>query len=273
MHRNNTKRRHKEVRSTRKPRKQQRQTAPPPVTIERSPFLCPERLSVRLQFTGAYDLNNVGFKDASYVFRPSSPYDVDPSIGGASSYGLSEYSNFYSKYRVYSSKITLHMTNTEQEGSVISITPSTTNPGNNVSDIGPYISNPLTKFRPIGGFQGNSAATLSHFCTTQKMSGVTTTAEDGYSSLVSTNPVENWYWVVCLTKSGLSNLTYGTALLVKIEMTVHFYDRKTLNTTLYRHVRGEEQSSSFPPPIPVYLTSPPPPQAAHAPVLAPQHKN
>lgn len=239
------------------PRKQPRQATGPPVTVERSKFLCPERLSVKLQFTGAYDLNNAGFKDAGYVFRPTSPYDVDPSIGGASSYGLAEYANFYSKYRVYSSKISLYLNNTEQEGSVISITPSTDNPGLNPSDIGPYISNPLTKFRPIGGFQGNSAAVLSHYMTTQRMAGVSTTAEDGYSSLVTTNPVENWYWIICLVKTGLSNLTYGASMVVKIEMTVHFYDRKTLATTLYRHPSTSAQGVPFPPPIPVYLTTPP----------------
>lgn len=270
MNRTRTARRTQEARSKPKqPLRRQRQTSGPPVTIESTPFICPERLSVKLQFTGAYDIKNVGFRDASYVFRPSSPYDVDPAIGGASSYGLAEYANFYSKYRVYSSKITLHMSNTDLEGVIVSLTPSTLNPGNNMSDIGPYISNPLTKFRPIGGYQGNSASTLTHFCTTQRMSGVATTAEDGYSSLVTTNPIENWFWVICLSKAGVSTLSNGVSLVVKIEMTVHFYDRKTLATTLYRHVTRADPPAVFPPPIPVYLTTPPAASFAPAVVSTP----
>lgn len=252
-----TPRRTKEVTSRRPARKQRRQAAAPPVTVSRSPFLTPERLSVRLQFTGIYDIKNVGFRDASYVFRPSSIYDVDPAIGGASSYGLAEYAQFYKKYRVFSSKISLQMTNTDLEGIIISITPSTDNPGKNMSDIGPYISNPLTKFRTIGGYQGNSAGTMSHYCTTQQIAGVTTTAEDGYSSLTTTNPLENWYWVICAAKAGVSTISNGVSMLVKIEMTVHFYDRKVLATILSAHT-NVDAPDTFPPPIPVYLTTPPP---------------
>lgn len=237
------------------------QTSGPPVTIQRSPFLVPERLSVRLQFTEIYNVKNVGFRDAAYVFRPSSAFDVDPALGGATAYGLTEYANFYSKYRVFASKITLQMTNTDLEGVTVGITPSTTNPGNNPSDISPFISNPLTKFRTIGGFQGNSAGVLEHNMTTQRMSGVATTAEDGYSALVNANPVENWFWVISLVKGGVSTITNGVSILVKIEMTVHFYDRKILPAILKVREAALDPPDTFPPPIPVYITQPPTPMA------------
>jgi len=223
-----------------------------------------------LQFTAAYDIKNVGFRDASYVFRPSSIYDIDPAIGGASTYGLAEYSAFYSKYRVYSSKISLHFSNTDLEGIIVSITPSTVNPGNNMSDVGPYLSNPLTRFKSVGGYQGSSAGFLSHYATTQQMSGVTTTAEDGYTSLVTTNPVENWYWVICLAKAGVSTITNGVSMIVKIETTVHFFDRKVLTTTLSQFRGNVDPPTTFPPPMPVYLTNPPAPDRNVAVVSDPE---
>lgn len=234
------------------------QTSGPKLTINRSPFLTPERLSVKLQFGATYDIKNVGFRDASYVFRPSSVYDIDPAIGGASCYGLTEYSQFYEKYRVVSSKISLHMSNTDLEGVIVSITPSTSNPGNNMSDVTPFIANPLSKFKSLAGYQGSASGTLTHYCTTQQISGVATTAEDGYSALVTTNPLENWYWVIVLAKAGVSTLTNGISVLVRIETTVHFYDRKTFTTALSAHKGNVSDPASFPPPMPVYMVNPPP---------------
>lgn len=244
----------------RKPQRQL-QAGGPRVTISRTPFLMPERLSVKLQWTAAYTITNAGFKDAAYVLRPSSIYDVDPAIGGAKAYGLTEYSEFYSKYRVFSSAITVYATNLELEGTTVFITPSTTNPGNNMTDIGPYISNPLTKFRIISGYQGNASSTVSHYMTTQRMAGVQTTAEDGYSALVSTNPVENWYWVIGLAKAGIINFTNGVSMIIKVECTVHFYDRKVLEATLSKVHTNQAEPTSYPPPIPVYLTNAPVPPA------------
>jgi len=235
------------------------QSSPPPVTIVRTPFLVPERISVPLQWTEIYNLRNVGFRDAALVFRPSSAFDVDPALGGAIAYGFTEYAQFYSKYRVFSSRISLNMTNTDLEGITVGITPSTLNPGNNPADLSPYISNPLTKFRTIGGFQGNSAGFLSHAMSTQKMSGVTTTAEDGYSSLTTTNPVENWFWVISGVKGGVSTITNGVSILVKIEITCHFYDRRILPAVLGQRTSSLAEPAPFPPPIPVYITNPPPP--------------
>lgn len=95
----------------------------PRVVISRSPYLMPERYSARLTYASTLIMNNAGFKDAAYILRPSSIYDVDPAIGGASAFGLAEFSQFYGRYKVYSSNVSLHVSNLESSQSPFSLFP------------------------------------------------------------------------------------------------------------------------------------------------------
>lgn len=217
----------------------------------------PERYSARLTFATTINLNNAGFKDAVYVLRPTSIYDVDPALGGASAYGLAEFSQFYSRYKVHSSSIRVDCANLDSQPITFFLTPSLTNPGNNPSDVGPWFASTAMRQRSLGPFTGNAAATLVHNYSTQTLSGVDFFAEDSYAADVNANPTANTYWILGAVKAGPGNMTVGIALVVKMVITVHFYGRKPLvspSAALHRR----EAEIPYPAPIPVYLTTPPP---------------
>lgn len=239
----------------------QRKKAPlrdmPRTVVSRSPYLMPERYSARLTFATTFVLNNAGFKDAAYVLRPTSIYDVDPAIGGASAFGLAEFSNFYGRYKVHSSTLSLHASNLDSEGATLFLTPSTENPGNNPSDIGPWFAATATRMKPMGSYTANSAVSLRHSYATQTLSGVDFFAEDAYASAVNTNPTANTYWIVGAVRAGPSNFIYGVSVVLKMVITVHFYQRKPLVSPAASIHRPQLESDPYPPPIPVYMVPAP----------------
>lgn len=246
-----------------KPKKGKRSARPPRdrplTTVSRSPFLMPERYSARLTFASTIQMNNAGFKDAAYVLRPSSVYDVDPALGGASAYGLAEFSQFYSRYKVHSSVLSINVANLEVEPITVFLTPSLDNPGNNPSDIGPWFASTATRMRSLGAYNGNGASSLRHSFATQQLTGVDFYAEDAYAAPVNNNPASNTYWVIGAVKAGPSNFTsgLGVAIVLKLTLTVHFYGRKPLASPAATFHHHADEPSTYPLPIPVYMVSPP----------------
>lgn len=250
-----------------------------PITkIQRGPFLSPERIRVQLQFVAHFQWYQASSKESNYVFRPSSPFDVDPAVGGANSYGFAEYSNFYFRYRTHSSSITVDASNLDNEGTCLWVVPSVDNPGNNISNSAVYFTNPNCHYKMLGSYNGNAAGRVKHYCTTQSLAGVDDNSLDSYSSLCTANPASNWYWVVGLLKTPPSNFTYGAALIVKIKIFVEFFERRTLATQLelpHRPVVGNS-TPSFPAPLPVYIVEPPvtlaDPRVVPGPMVAPESR-
>lgn len=232
-------------------------TGNPKLTIERSLFLVPERCRVTMCHTSTLTLNNAGYKDANYVFRPSSIYDVDPSIGGGKFYGYEEYSKFYSQYRVYSSKIEILCTNLENEGATMFLLATNVSPGNNVADLSPYFAHPKARYLALGNYTANSTGKLTAYCTTQAISGVDTFSGDQYTSDFGGNPSNSWFWVIGMIKNGNTTLVYGVGIVVRIWVDVDLFDRKTLDTSVASLHRIDADPAPYPPPIPVYLTNPP----------------
>lgn len=266
--------RHKPAHKKKKSKRPRSRGDAPKLTIQRGPFVVPERIRVRLQFVAHFQWYASSAKEANYVFRPSSPFDVDPATGGASAYGFTEYSNFYFRYRTHSSSITVDASNLDTEGTCLYVVPSSDNPGNNLSNAAIYFTNPACRYKMLGPYQGNAAGRVKHHITTRQIVGVDGDALDAYSSLCTANPSSNWYWVVGLLKTAPSNMTYGAAFIVKIKMDVEFFDRRTLATQLESFHKVAPVGTSpapFPPPQAVYIVEPPvdlPDPRQRAPVLA-----
>lgn len=219
-----------------------------------------------MDHTSTLRLNSAGAKFSNYVFRPSSIYDVDPSIGGATCYGYTEYEPFYTSYRVYASTIQVFCSNLEAEGNNVFLLASETSPGNNVADLSPYFAHPRARYLPLGPYQGNAAGRLSASCTTQAISGVSTFAADEYTGVFGSSPANNWFWIIGTYKAG-NNLVYGVDLVVKIKITVDLFDRKIVTTGLTKLHQVPADAQGFPPPIPVYMVSPPIPPLSPPPPL------
>ena len=222
----------------------------------------PERMRIPLRYSTKLILNDATSADANIRFRPSSIYDVDPTVGGSSYYGFTEISAFYHKYKVFKSKLTIMGANRDAEAHTVYILPISTDPGANVSDPARYYMNPLSKKRVVGSYQAVSTFKLSKSATTQSLSGVTTAAEDPYTADVGSNPTDNWYWFIGTRHLGASTMTYGIAIDIEIQTFVDLFDRKVLSDPSYLSTPKAQtiqshQSSPYPMPIPVYNVPPP----------------
>jgi len=197
--------------------------------------------------------------DANIRYRPSSAYDVDPTVGGSSYYGYTEMIQFYSKYRVHSSKIVVRFSNRDAEAHSVYILPITADPGANVSDPARYYMNPLAHKKVVGPYTATPTGVLKHSTTTRKMSGVTDMAEDTYVADVGANPVDNWFWFIGTRYLGSGSMTYGVAMDIEFETQIDFLDRKILTDPAYLATppKVDPSTGPFPPPVPVYIVQAP----------------
>ncbi len=244
-----------------KPKTRSNRRDPPKVTIVRGPYLVPNRMRITLHYSAKGILNDNTSADANIRFRPSSIYDVDPTVGGSSYYGFTEMAAFYTKYKVISSSITVMGANRDGEASIVYVLPVTSDPGVNVADPARYYMNPLARKRTAAMYQATPVYRVTAHATTKSLSGVSTTADDNYTADVGANPTDNWYWFIGLRYIGASTMTYGVSYDVEIKTQVDLFDRKVLSDPAYLLPKPQPSIANpgptFPPPIPVYNVPPP----------------
>lgn len=200
--------------------------------LNNHPWLVPDRMRTTLKYTSVVDLSASSAKDANFILRPTSIFDVDPLIGGSSTYGYAEWAPFYNRYRVHSSRLTVRFSNREVESCDVYILPTNTNPGANVADPSPYYTHPAAKKGLLGSVYAKDNVTLSYKTTTLKMGAVADFADDAFSSPFGSNPTQDWFWFIGAYKGASLNLTNGVTCYVECSMAVDLYDKRVLETGL-----------------------------------------
>jgi hypothetical protein len=225
----------------------------PTLTLNKNLWTVPDRMRLKLKFTSVVDLTASSAKDANFIYRPTSIYDVDPAVGGSSMYGYAEWSPFYGRYRVHSSRITVRFLNREAEGADCYILPTNTNPGSNVADPTPYYTHPACHKKTCGSVYGKDTCTIVYNTTTLRMGAVSDFADDNFSATFGSNPTQDWFWFIGVYKGGSLDLVNGITCYVDIESTVDLYDKKVLDTGLFLSSelrKTVSTSSTLPPPPP-----------------------
>lgn len=197
--------------------------------------ICPDRMFVKLRY---YDsttsgASNVGNNALSFRYRPSAAYDINPLLGTTAMAGFNELAALYGKYRVHASKISMYMTNQEDFSCVATLLPLNEDPGAapGLAVIQGWQMQPFSQRKVMAAKGGMDKITFSRYISTKKLVGSNAVKyESDYSSIVSSVPNDNWYWVIGVTTMGTNVFTTGAGVEFDVNITcyIEFYDRLRL---------------------------------------------
>jgi len=195
-------------------------------------FICPDRVIVTLCFVDVShgSLNSAGNKVASYRYRPTDIFDVDPTLGGTAVAGFDEWSSFYNYYRVIGYAIQIEISNADSFGMEVYTLPLNTDPGAapSLGTVESYQMNPFCKVKYLSAKAGQDKVTLRQWVDCESFVGAGTQRfDDSYASLVTTGPLNNIYHQIGVLSIS-NNLVNGVYYYARVAMEVEFYDRAVL---------------------------------------------
>ncbi len=170
-----------------------------------------------------YAQANPGTTFYEYVFAGNSLYDPDVTGVGGQPTGFDQLSNFYNKYRVMSSSISVTFINTASVGTLVTIIPTDTAGG--VSGATDAASSPYSKWGVVANANGANRLTLVNSISTSKIFGTDASQDDLFSATTSANPSNIWFWVINMDSS--SNILI--MMTVRIVYTARLYKRVALD--------------------------------------------
>lgn len=199
----------------------------------------PDRYFTKLRysyFKTVTDDNTLTPSRRSIEFRGNSLYDPDSSVGIGQNQplGFDQLVQFYSRYRVYASKIVVRVHSLGATGTspyYLAVIPYNTNTSFLSDNTLEKISEqPYSRY--ITRNQYDSNGYIKSVMSTAKIYGVPKTAvkvDDLYSSLVDNNPANQWAWMIAfgqLNPAVTTSTTYS--MEIKITYYAEFYERKNL---------------------------------------------
>lgn len=206
----------------------------------RGPSGFPDRVLVKLRYCDNFNLEGAltpGFNR----FRGNSCFDPDYTGVGHQPYAFDQWSAFYGIYRVYGSKIRVQATPVINAAGFSSAallpvwmavvprlgTASLSNPT-------PLEEMPYCKWRLANIAQAGSKATIiSSYMSTAKIWGQprqNVKMEDDYTALITTNPVNQWYWDVFVApESNIAAQDVTYSCVFQITYYVEFSARNNLS--------------------------------------------
>jgi len=172
------------------------------------------------------------FKVISY--RGTSVFDPRTAAGGTQPEGFDLFALVYSSYRVLASKCEIEICSNSTGVAPITIilVPLNADPtGASAAQVVSFVGNPYAKtkmFSPGGPPQKLTCSMSDARIFGSEM----VNSDDNFASLVSTNPVNNFFYAVCMYITAAYTATQPYALNVYLEYKVQFYDRFALADTL-----------------------------------------
>jgi len=196
-------------------------------------FIAPDRVITTLCFVDVShgSLNSAGNKVASYRYRPTNAFDVDPTLGGTTIAGFNEWASFYNYYRVLGYTMEVKIANADSFGLTVYSIPLNTDPGAapSLATVESYQMNPFIKTKYISAKGGLDEAQFYHKVDCRSMVGSNTQRyDDSYSALVSTGPVNNIYHQIGILSIS-NNLVNGVYYYIRIGIEIEFFDRAILS--------------------------------------------
>lgn len=176
----------------------------------------PDKTILKMKYCETIE-RSPGTATDEYVFRGNSLFDPNFTGTGAQPLGFDQWANFYAKYRVNGSKITLMLFNTSSTNNMfVSLFPSLISTG--VTFATDAISTPYSRFTYISTTSSQPKAILKNYMTTTKIYGQNTRFEDNYEAATNANPINPWYWVI-----NAQSVNNSTVLLYQIIVIITYY--------------------------------------------------
>ena len=217
-----------------KKRKYSRKKIPkdmPKAVISYCPQICPDVMRVRLPYVESRELSGGGLSSVSgFVFRGNSLFDPSLTGIGNQPLGRDEWSNFYRRYRVLGSKLTVRYS-PASSGVVMSGGVIPLNTAAVITSASQYQEQQYAKFIPLGNPNATGQGVISMYVSTDQIRGMPkggTRVNADLSSLTSDNPINQWYWhIAAVADDGATS--WSCYFVAEIEYYVELYDRETLS--------------------------------------------
>lgn len=194
-----------------------------------SMFGFPDRFNTTLSF---WEQNNPTWTaegSKSFIFRGTSPWDPRVAAGGLSAEYFDQLALVYQTYRVTRSRCSVKFANSATAGVpfTVIVAPMNVDPGSpTTTTIISWANNAYGKKKLIGY---TATGVLNSQMDTQRMYGSEAVlTDDNFSSLVTTNPANNWFWCVGAYLNASLTATGALYLDIGVEYDVQFYDRAVI---------------------------------------------
>ena len=204
----------------------------PRTLISKTATGIPDRQMMKLKYTDFLTLDPAGTLE-NYLYRGNSLFDPDLTGGGHQPLGRDQWVNFYSRYRVRASKIRvsfLPRSNTTIDSNIMIHVIPTLDAGSVSQQPRDLVEQPYSRWRLLGTANGTqNGVNLHNYMSTKKIMGIPDINTDDYASLMTTNPLRQWYWNL-----GVQNLQStvgipGANVCVQITYYVELFDRVSLS--------------------------------------------
>lgn len=217
-------------RRTNKSRKLKAKSSVARSRLTRGPTGFPDSISLKLKWVESHN-RSLASGISAYVIRGNGPYDPRYAVGGTQPYGWDEWTAFYSKYLVTSSKIKVTMgeTSTGTVPLIVTLAPRITDTTD--SDVNLNQQRPYTR-KCILAPAGNAIRTCSHYISTKKILGLrhVDPEENVYSSDITGLPAQEWFWhITSYPQDGTSNVAAN--FTVEIVYYITFFKRQALSAS------------------------------------------
>lgn len=198
----------------------------------------PDRMITTLRFweqnTPAWTAESFKF----FIYRGTSVYDPRLAAGGLSADGFDQFALIYNTYRVLRSRVIVKVASTST-GAVpmtLIVVPLNVDPGSpSGATIISWANQSYAKMK-LAGITVPSTITSS-MNTARIYGSEAVNTDDNFSSLVSTNPANNWFWCIAIYANAAITATIPYLVDVMVEYDVQFYDRAVLTDTVARKLR------------------------------------
>lgn len=217
-----------------------RRTVIPPtgkVLVLKGVSAFPRRLFCKLRFQ---DDTNLSFPTANSAqnirYRPSSAYDLDPTIASTATIGFSEWATLYQYYRVHAVTVKISVYNQSNIPVGIVLFPSNTDPGNGLAwnQLREYSANPGGIMKVAHSLTGAPSACIirKKYTADFVLGSDTYKYDDSYASLTNGSPGNNWYvgFGAFSLEGAAVNWTGKIDYTVELIVNVEFYEPKLLTS-------------------------------------------
>jgi len=186
------------------------------------------RLSTTLRFHAFSSISTIAAHAGNVRFRPTSAYDIDPTIASTPMAFFAEFAAMYTYYRVTAFRAKCNFANLDTtQAALVYMFPINSDPGVNysVAQAQDYLANPITKSKMLGLGTGSSSGTLNVSTSVARYAGAwDENTFDVYCGLTSgaSLPTNNVYVTVGLLSAG--NIAVGVTFDTMIDVDIEFFE-------------------------------------------------
>lgn len=184
-----------------------------------SRFIIPDYTLVMLPFQHYALFSSSGATMGSNIYRGSSIYDPNYTGAGTTVMGYSQWANFYSRYRVYSSEITVKARQVTPTTGMCMLIVGARNDVSADTIYSDAVGDPYTKNSILPLVSTSDRFLIKSKMSTRKILGLTKaqSQDDDYSAAFGANPSKNWYWHV-----GVQAMDATTASTIQVYVTINY---------------------------------------------------